>query len=134
MAELVLGRAALGNVFGDCPVLQVGRAVMEGPADAAFVHELAGQRDRRHAPVVEPDHVVDARLLDGPGHFLGFLDVHRQRLFANDHLAVLRRGDGDRAVHVIGRADVDQVDVLGADQLLPVRLDALVSPDVGERL
>ena len=38
-------------------------------------------------------------------------EIHRQRLLAEDHLAGLGGGDGDLGVGVVGRADVDGVDV-----------------------
>jgi hypothetical protein len=55
-------------------------------------------------------------------------------LLAEHHLAGLGGGDGDVVVRVVGRADVDRVDVVAFDQLLPVRLDRLVAPLVGEGL
>ena len=96
--------------------------------------DLLGQRDGRHAAVVERDHVGHAGLLDGGDHLLGLGHVHGQRLLADDHLAGLGGGQHDLVVHVVGRADVDQVDVLALDQLPPVGLDRLVAPGLGERL
>ena len=49
--------AALRQVFGDRPVLQEVRAVVEDAAEAAFVDELLGKRDGRHAAIVVPDRV-----------------------------------------------------------------------------
>jgi hypothetical protein len=74
------------------------------------------------------------RLLDGGDHLLPLGRVHRQRLLAEDRLAVLGRLDGDLGVEVVGRADVDGVDVIGGDELAPVALHPLVAPAVGERL
>ncbi len=128
------GRAALGDLGRDRPVLKVGGAVVEGAADAAFVDDLAGQGDGRHAAVVEPDHVRHAGVLDGPDHLLGLGDVPRQRLLAEHHLAGAGGGDGDLLVGVVGRADVDQIDVGRLDHLAPVGLDAFVAPDLGEGL
>ena len=126
--------AALRDVGGNGPVLQVGRAVVEGPPDAPFVDDLLGQRDGRHAPVVERDHVRDAGRFHRAHHLLAFGRVHGQRLLAEDHLAGLRRGHGDLLVREVRNADVDQVDILGFDQPAPVRLGALVAPDVHELL
>ena len=107
---------------------------MERPADAALVDQLLGQGDRRHAAIVEPDHVRHARLLDGGGHLFALGHVHRQRLFAEDHLAGLGGGQHDLAVRVVRRADVDHVDVVAGDQLPPVGLVRLIAPVLGERL
>ncbi len=107
---------------------------MKRPADPTFVHHLLGQRDRRHAAVVEPHHVRHARLLDGGDHFLAFLHVHRERLFAEDHFPGRRRREHDFAMRVVGRTDVDDVDVLALDQLSPVGLIRFVAPVFGERL
>ena len=86
--------------------------IVERPADAAFVDDLLDQRDGRHAAIVEGDHVGHARLLDRGDHLLGLGHVHGQRLFADDHLAGLGRGEHDFVVQDVGHADVDQVDVL----------------------
>ena len=45
-------------------------------------------------------------------------DVERERLLADDVLAGRQRGLGERQVQVVGRADVDDVDVVGAHELL----------------
>ena len=128
------GHAALRHVGRDRVVLVVGGAVVERPADAALVDDLLGQRDGRHAAVVERDHVGHARLLDGGDHLLGLGDVHGQRLLADDHLAGLGRGDHDLVVQHVGHADVDQVDVRAGDELLPVEFHRLVAPGLGELL
>ena len=126
--------AALRQVGRDRPVLQELRAVVEDLAEPALVDELLGQRDGRHAAVVVPDHVRHAGLLDRrrpsspprPRSASGF--SHRTILPA------CGRGDGDLGVRVVGRGDVDQVDVLALDELAPVGLDRLVAPVLGERL
>ncbi len=74
--------AALRHVGGDGPVLQVGGAVVEGRPMRPSSIELLGQRDRRHAAIVEPDHVRHARLLDRGDHLLALGRVHGQRLLA----------------------------------------------------
>ena len=65
------GHAALRHVGRDRVVLVVRGPVVEGPADAPFVDDLLGQRDGRHAAVVERDHVGHAGLLDRGHHLLG---------------------------------------------------------------
>ena len=61
-----------GRSRGDGPVLQELGAVVEDPAQPAFVDQLLGQRDRRHAAVVVPDHVRHAGPLHRLDHGLGF--------------------------------------------------------------
>ena len=56
--------AALRQVGRDGPVLQKLGAVVEDLAQPPFVDQLLGQRHRRHAPVVVPDHVRHAGFLD----------------------------------------------------------------------
>ena len=126
------GRAPLRQVGIDRPVLEKISAVVEDPAELAAIDDVLRERHRRDAAVVVPDHVRHAGLLDGGAHLLTLGHVHRQRLLAEDRLAVLRRLDGDLSVEVVGRADIDGVDVIGGDELPPVGLDPLVSPAVGE--
>ena len=126
--------AALRQVGRDRPVLEEVGPVVEDLAEPALVDQLLGERDGGHAAVVVPDRVRHAGLLDRVDHLLALGQVHRQRLLAEDHLAGLGRGDGDLGVRVVGRADVDRVDVLALDQLPPVGLDRLVAPLLGERL
>ena len=85
-------------------------------------------------PVIVPDHVRHAGLLDRRHHGLALGHVHGQGLLAQDGLAVGSRRQGDLLVQIVGHADVDGVDVGALDQLAPVGLDRSVAPDVGERL
>ena len=126
--------AALRQVGRDRPVLQEVRAVVKDAAEPAFVDELLGERDGRHAAVVVPHRVRHARLLDGGDHLLPLGRVHRQRLLAEDHLAGLGRGDRDVVVQVVRHADVDRVDVRALDQLPPIGFDRRVAPRVGKLL
>ena len=84
-------RPALGHVRRDGPVLEELGAVVVRPADPALVDQLPGERDRRHAPVVVPDHVGHARALDRGDHRLAFGRVHGERLLARDPSCRLRR-------------------------------------------
>ncbi len=124
----------LRQVGRDRPVLQEDGPIMEDLPQAAFVDEILGQRDGRHAAVVVPDHIGHAGLLDRLDHLGPFGRIHRQGLFAQHHLSGLGRGDGDVVVQVVGHADVDGVDIFPREQLPPVGLDRLVSPFVGELL
>ncbi len=73
-------------------------------------------------------------LFHGLHHRFGFGGRPRQRLFANDHLAGLGGRDGDLLVRVVGRADIDQVDVRSFDSLPPIRFDALIAPIIRKGL
>ena len=126
------GHAALRHVGRDGVVLVIGGAVVEGASDAPFVDDLLGQRDGRHAAIVEGDHVGHAGPLHGRHHLLGLGGVHRQRLLADHHLAGRGGGHHDVVVQHVGHANVDQVDVLPGDQLPPVGLLRLVAPGGGE--
>ncbi len=121
-------RPALRQVRVDGPVLEELGAVVEDLAQPALVDQLLGQGDGGHAAIVVPDHVRHAGLLDGLHHLEPFGAVHGQRLFAQDHLAGRRRGQGDFGVGVVRRADVDHVDVLALDELAPVGFDRFVAP------
>ena len=125
-------RAALRQIGRDGPVLQEVGAVMEDAAETAFVDELLGHGDRRDAAVVVPDGVEHLGAFDGRDHLLAFGGVKGERLLAHDHLAGLGRRDGDLHVAVVGRADVDDVDILALDELAPIGLDGFVAPRVGE--
>ena len=126
--------AALRQVGGDGPVLQELGAVMEDASELPLVDELLDHRDGRDAAVVVPDRVRHAGLLDRGGHRLRFLRGPPERLLAHHHLAGLRRRDGDVVMRVVRAGDVDDVDVLAADQLAPVRGVRLVAPVGGELL
>ena len=91
-----------------------------------------GKRERRHAPVVVPDHVGDAGALHRVDHALRLGKVAAERLLARDHLAGLCRGDGDFGMRVVGAGDVDQVDVVALDQSAPVGLMRVKPPLGGE--
>ena len=90
--------------------------------------QLLEQHERRHPPVVVPDHVRHIGGLDRFHHGPAFGSGAAERLFAEHHLAGPGRGDGDLSVSVVGAGDVDEVDVLALDQDTPVRLDGLVAP------
>ena len=79
-------RAALRQVLGNRPVLQELRAVVEDLAELAFVDELLGQRDRRHAAIVVPDHVRHFGLLDRLDHLLR---LRRRSASGFSHMIIL---------------------------------------------
>ena len=123
------GRGRVGD-----PVLQVLGADVPDVAEPPVGDELAGQADRRHAPVGEADHRPDPAgrgLLGRLGHRLGLRDRVGQRLLAEHVLAGLERGDGDLGVRVTRGADVDQVDVVPLDHAAPVGLGARPAQPLG---
>ena len=128
------GHAALGHVGRNGVVLVIHGAVVERPADATLADQLLGQRDGRHAAIVERNHIGHARLLHGRHHLFGLGHVHGQGLFANHHLAVRSRGEDDIVVHDVGDADVDQIDVGACHHLVPVGFHLFVAPGRGKFL
>ena len=107
---------------------------MEDLAELAAVNDLLGERDGRHAAVVVPHGVGHAGFLDGVNHRLAFFGSTGQRFFAEHHLAGFSGGDGHLGVLIVGRADVDGVDVIALDQLAPVGLVTFKAPLLGEGL
>ena len=95
----------------------------EDAAEAPSVeHGLQGP-DRGLPPPVLVDEEGDARLAAGAHHALGGREVVRHRLLADDGLAV---GDRELDEAGVGRGvgdDVEEVDVLPAQQLLRVVVD-----------
>ncbi len=96
---------------------------MKNPAELAFVDQLLGKGDGRHAAVIVPDHVWHLGLLDGVHHLRGFFGRTAQRLFAHHHLAGLCGGNGDFVMGVIGAGDIDDVDILALNQFAPIGFD-----------
>ena len=103
------------------PVLRVTRVKMKNPAQRAFANHPLRQRDGRDAPVIVADHVDDLRLVRGGEHRLGLLDVQRERLFAQDVLAVFHRGNRHFRVQIVRRDDVHDVNQRRLDDFMPVR-------------
>ena len=128
------GRSALRQIGGNGPVLQEFRAIMEDAAEPSFVDQLLGERDGGDAAIIVPDHVRTARRLDRRDHPLGLGGVSAERLFAHHHFPRFRGGDRDLRMRVVGARDVDEVDVLPANELAPVRLEAFIAPIPRERL
>ena len=128
------GRAAHRDLGGDGPVLEVGGAVMKHLPDLPFLDHLLGQTDGGDATVIEPDHVGAARFFDSAGHLARLGQVHGQRLFAEDDLTGCGRRERDLMMSIVGRADVDGVDLCRFDELAPVGLHALPSPATRKRL
>ena len=118
--DFFLEAPGAGAVGVGRPVLEVGAAKIQDFADAALLDELAGEGHGGGAAVIEGHHGDDAGPLDGVQHGLGLVARAGERLFAEDVLSGFGGGDGDGGVAVVGRADVDDVDVGAADDLPPV--------------
>ena len=88
---------------------------------------FVGLADGGDEAVVEGHHVLDAGLVDGIEHRLGFFAGAGQRLFADDVLAGLGRGDARLGVRVVGAAVVEQLDAVVFQHLAPVGVVTLVA-------
>ncbi|OPZ14673.1 MAG: hypothetical protein BWZ10_01867 [candidate division BRC1 bacterium ADurb.BinA364] len=111
----------------DQPILVVNGIEMADRAKLAFVDQLLGQGDGGHAAVIEGGHVDHSRIARGVEHPARLVGVARDRLFAQDVLAGLGGGDGDRHVRGVGSADIDHPDVVALDHLLPRSFGCLPS-------
>lgn len=89
-------------------------------AEFAAIDHLPGRGDGGDAPVVVADQVDDARLPHCSEHLLAFRNVEPERSLAKDGFAGKRRGDGDLAVGVVRRGDIDEVDGGIGDDIAPV--------------
>ena len=113
------------------PVLQIEGAEAEDLADRALRDQPLGLEHRGAAAVVEADHVDalgPARLL---GHQARLVRRERKRLLAEHVLAVLHGELGDRAVGIVGRDDVDDVDVGPLDHLFPADRPLVIAELMG---
>ena len=113
--------------------LEVG-AIVEDLSEFTAVHNALCVGDGREEAVVVPHEVGDARLLDCGQHGFALLAGAGDGLLTEDHLACFRSCDGDLHVRVVGRADIDGVDVVARDDGLPVGFDFFVAPGVGKLL
>jgi hypothetical protein len=116
-AELVVD-APVRVVGSQEPVLQIRAVQQMDRAGPSCSHALARLADGRIEAVDERDARVEARLRRELGEPLGAGEVGGERLLAHDVLARLERRLGERQVEVVGGADVDDVDVGVADELL----------------
>ena len=117
----------------DDPALQVGPPPMEDPPQPTGVDKMLRQHDGRNTAVVMVEISRHARLPDGFSHRTGLRDIEGQRLLAEDLLAGPGCGECHLAVQGGWRGDVDDVDVVPGDHLLPVGGDLLPAPAIGER-
>ena len=111
------------------PILQVDRAHLADFAELAVAHQRRRGRGRGGAAVIVPDQRRHLLLRRQRRHLARLGGVHRQRLLGQHDLAGVERLDGQRVVAVVGRRDVDDVDVLAREDgveigrgLLPAQL------------
>ena len=100
------------------PVLQVGAVHQAQRTGGAGAHPLPGLPDSRVVAVDERHRVRPARLERRRREAPGSVRVERERLLADHVLAGLERALGELDVEVVGSADVDDVDIVGLDELL----------------
>ena len=96
---------------------------MEDFAEFARVSDVLRERNRRKKAIVVPNEIRQLRFFDRLHHRLSLLPVERERLLAEDHLAVLDARERDFHVRVVWRADVDGVDIFARDEFPPIGLD-----------
>jgi hypothetical protein len=70
----------------------------------------------------------------GGNHLRRLSLIAAERLLAHDHFACLGGSHSDLRVRIVGRGDVNQVDILPRDELSPVGLGGFVVPVFGEGL
>ena len=89
-------------------------------ADLAAGDQVARKDDHRIVEIGEANRGRQPRHRGGGGHRLRLRDRRRQRLFAIDRLAGLKRGDRDRRMKQVRGGDRDHVDRYIGDRLAPV--------------
>ncbi len=96
-------------------VFHIGVSVLD-PAELALEDELARFLMDGVVTFVEVDKEQNAVLAGGSNHLLAALDGQVHRLFDDDVLSGVHRGDGHLAVEVVGSDDANSVDILPANQ------------------
>ena len=105
---------------------------MKDLTELSSVDELLCQRDCWDPAVVVVNRVRHFCFFNRVNHRLCFGDGSGQRLFAQHHFAGFGGGDRNVGVHVVGRANVNRVDVVASNQGFPVGFGGFVSPLVSE--
>ena len=105
-------RALAPREIPAAPVLEPLRAEVPRRAERAARDEVLQVAHRRHEAIGEGRHVAHAGGLGGLVHLARLGDVHRNRLLAEHVLAGPDGGDGDVAMHMIGRRDDHGVDAV----------------------
>ena len=88
-------------------------------ADLPLLDHLLREGEGGESPVVEANHVLDARLLHRRRYFLRLLEVHRHRFFQEDVLPSFCGGDRHLGMGAVGGVYVDKLHVLPVDELFP---------------
>ena len=117
-----------GFVGADIAGAVITSAKRKHPPAEAFCHQLSGARQRREEAKIECQLRLDAGNMHGFCHRQRFAFIHGQRLFAIDMLAGGCGSQGDLVMRVVGRADVDGVDI-GARQQIAIVGAVLVAAD-----
>ena len=110
------------------PVLKEVGPVMINFPESSLIDHFLGQGNCWNSTGGVPNHIGHSRFLHFADHGFAFLAIQSQRLFAEDGLARLGCGNGDVVVHVVGRRDIDDVDVVPCDEFFPIRFHGFVSP------
>ena len=111
------------------PVLQIGAVQQPQRSDLPASDALPSLAHRRVVAVDERHAGLEPRVGCGVYELLGAPGVQRERLLADHVLARGQRRFGQREVKVVGRADVDDVDVRVPHQLLG-RLEGPIGPEL----
>ncbi|MNC41382.1 hypothetical protein D3C75_901480 [compost metagenome] len=89
--------------------------------EPAALHQPLRQPDRRRKPVIETNHMSDSCSIGSIQHFAGICQIQRQRLLTENMLACLSRRQGDLLMRITRSVDIDEINIIPGDQLLPVR-------------
>src|SRR6185437_9483625 len=95
--ETPQSRSALGEVFGNGPVLKELRAIMIDASEPPLVDELLGEHHRGHAPIIVPDHVRNLGPLD---RFRHLADSAALRPSGFSHMTILPAAAAASAISV----------------------------------
>src|SRR5208337_2673147 len=96
--------------------------------------EALRETDGRDSPVVMIEEMYDSSLFRRLVHLLRLGVVEGDRFFAEDVLTGLDSLQGDLMMEVGRGADIDDIDIVAPDGLLPVRLASLPTPSIRELL
>ena len=109
-ADVLLESPGQGGIRICRPILQVSSPEVQDFTDRTLIDVFLRQLDGGGPAIVEGNHRVNAIFFCGQVHGLCFGGGHGQRLFAEDVLMGLCRGDGDFGVYVVGGADINNLD------------------------
>src|SRR5579875_406485 len=108
------------------PLLLIDASIMEYLSEPPRFDQLFGVCDGWNAAIIEPDHRVPA--VRRGRHGDRFFESVGERLLAEYDLASLQCGDCSLTMEVVGKSDIDNVDVASIDDLSPVAFGLLPPP------